>query len=341
LEILKRIAIAASLLTAIGLLWLVYSQMKLGESLPGRDVQTINSSRGTAANSALRGAADSSASTPNYTYTRLGLWVPSSAGSAPSREERSYVAQSVTTPAPSASPAPSLDSNLEQKAADVQEGSVAHDDTSVKSVPPTFPAVVDRTELVAAELGPTQTNESAAGNTEPENPEDTIQSQADVSLPSPSAAPSVESTPVQTQSGGSLKASPEEQSLKELVLEYLRTMATNDSSSQERLLAGRVNFYGKGVLSFPEIGASMERYCRQWPIRKWEPKGEPEFPNTLHASDPDQYEVLQPFEWTVANGSKQKKGSAILYLRIRKAENGAFHIFHLEQRHLSRNASHL
>jgi hypothetical protein len=131
-----------------------------------------------------------------------------------------------------------------------------------------------------------------------------------------------------------LKGSPEEQSLKELVLKYLRTMATNDSSTLERLLAGRVNFYGKGILSFPEIEESMERYRRQWPIRKWESKGEPEFPNTLHSSDPDQYEVLQPFDWTVANGTKQKKGSAILYLRIRKAENGAFHIFHLEQRHL-------
>jgi hypothetical protein len=111
-------------------------------------------------------------------------------------------------------------------------------------------------------------------------------------------------------------------------------MATDDGSTLERLFAGRVNFYGKGVLSLSEIGASMERYRRQWPIRKWEPKGEPEFPNNLHSFDPDQYEVLQPFDWTVANGSKHKRGSAILYLRVRKAENGAFHIFHLEQRHL-------
>ena len=130
--------------------------------------------------------------------------------------------------------------------------------------------------------------------------------------------------------GGS---SSEEQSLKELVLTYLRTVAANDNSTQERLFAGRVDFYGEGVLSFPEIGASMERYRREWPIRKWEPKGEPQFPNSLHSSNPDLYEVLQPFDWTVANGSKHKQGSATLYLKIRKAENGAFHIFHLEQRH--------
>jgi TIR domain len=339
LEILKRIAIGASLLAAIGLLWFFYSQMKLGQSLPRGDVQTINSIRGTAANSIIQSSADSSAPKSNYTYTRLGLWVSSNPGSTPARENSSYVAQSITTPAPSANPTPAPDSDLEQKAADDQEGSVAHDETSAKPVPPTSPSLVDRTALAVVEPGRTQTADSSAGSTEPEDPEDTIQGQAEVLLPSPSVAspsalPLAESTPLQTESGGSLRGSTEEQSLKELVLEYLRTMATNDNSMLERLLAGRVNFYGKGVLSFPEIEESMERYRRQWPIRKWEPKGEPEFPNTLHSSDPDQYEVLQPFDWTVFNGTKQKKGSAILYLRIRKAENGAFHIFHLEQRHL-------
>ena len=339
LEILKRIAIGASLLAAIGLLWFFYSQMKLGQSPPGGDVQTINSTSEIAANLTIQGPANSSAPKSNYTYTRLCLWVPPSLGSTPSRENRSYVAQSITTPAPSASPTPAPDSDLEQKAADNQEGSVAHDETSAKPVPPTSPSLVDRTALAAAEPSRTRADDSSAGNTEPEDPEDTTQGQADVLLPSPtvappSALPSAESTPLQAESGGSLKGSPEEQSLKELVLEYLRTMATNDSSTLERLLAGRVDFYGKGVLSFPEIKESMERYRRQWPIRKWESKGEPEFPNTLHSADPDQYEVLQPFNWTVANGIKQKKGSAILYLRIRKAENGAFHIFHLEQRHL-------
>jgi hypothetical protein len=276
LEILKRIAIGASLAAAFGLLWFFYSQMNLGHSASQGDVQTINSTPGTTAHSTTQGPADSSAPKSNYTYTRLNLWEPLNPGSTPSRENSSSIAQS--TPAPSAIPTPAPDSDLEQKAADDQLPS---------------PHVA-----------------------------------------SPSAVPSAESTPLKAETGRILKDSPEEQSLKELVLEYLRTMATNDSSTLERLLAGRVNFYGKGILSFPEIEESMERYRRQWPIRKWESKGEPEFPNTLHSSDPDQYEVLQPFAWTVANGTKQKKGSAILYLRIRRAENGAFHIFHLEQRHL-------
>ena len=341
LEVLKRIAIGSSLLAAIGLLWLLYSRMKLGQSPADGDVQTIDSTRGFAANSTARTPADSSTSKPAYTYSRLGLWVPSNVGSTPSREDRSSVAQSVTPPTstPSASPTPSPDSNLEHKAAVDQAMSVAHDETRAKSVPLTSSSIVDRTAQATAEPGRTQTDESSAGKTEAQVPEDTIQGQADVPLPSPSVAPpsavaSAESTPLQAESGGSLKDSPEEQSIRELVLEYLRTMASSDSSTQGRLLAGRVNFYGKGVLSFPEIEESMERYRHQWPIRKWEPKGEPEFPNTLHSSDPDQFEVLQHFDWTVANGTKQKKGSAILYLRIRKAENGAFHIFHLEQRHL-------
>jgi hypothetical protein len=157
---------------------------------------------------------------------------------------------------------------------------------------------------------------------------------ADVPQPSPSLGAPAELVSPETRSGGSSKGLSDEQSLKELVLEYFRAVAADDDSAQERLFAGRVSFFGKGVLSIPEIEASMERYRRDWPNRKWEPKGEPKFSNVLHSSDPNVYEVLQSFDWTLANGSQHKQGSAILYLRFRKAENGAFHIFHLEQRHL-------
>jgi hypothetical protein len=334
LEILKRITIAASLLAAIWLLWFVYSQMKHGASLPESEVQTMNSVHGTAPNSTPVGAANSSASKPTYTYTRLGLWVPPNAGATPSHEARSYHAQSITAPTPSASTITPPHLNVDQNAADEREGSEVRDDTSVKPVQQHSPGIADRTAPLAFESSPTQINKPPSVDTELVKLAETNQSQAKVPLASPSVASSVESTPLEARSGRSLKASPEEQSLKELVLEYLRTMASNDGSTQEWFFAGRVTFYGKGVLSFPEIAASMERYRREWPIRKWEPKGEPEFPNTLHSSNPDLYEVLQPFDWTVANGSKYKQGSATLYVRIRKAENGAYHIFHLEQRDL-------
>jgi hypothetical protein len=292
LEILKRVTIVAFLLAAAFLLWFVYSRMNLRASLPESDVPPITPAHGTAAHPIPKGTADPSPSKPTYTFSRLGLWVPTNASATPSPEERPYQSLSITAPTPSASTQPSPEPNVSRDAADDKERSVVRDNTSGKPLQP-----------------------------------------ADIPLPSPTVTASTALTPPKTQTGGSADASPDEQSLKELVLEYLRTVATDDGSKQERLFAGRVSFYGKGVLSFPEIVASMERYHREWPIRTWEPKGEPQFPNNLHASNPDLYEVLQPFDWTVANGSQHKQGSAILYLRIRKAENGAFHIFHLEQRH--------
>ena len=90
----------------------------------------------------------------------------------------------------------------------------------------------------------------------------------------------------------------------------------------------------KEYLLFPRLRGPWRITAGNGRSRKWEPKGEPEFPKALHSSDSNLYEVLQPFDWSVANGSKHKEGSAILYVRIRKAGNGAFHIFHLEQRHL-------
>ena len=334
LEILKRITIAGSLLAAVWLLWFVYLQLNDGAFLPEGEGQTKNSARRTAPTSVPKGTADSSASQPTYTYTRLGLWVPSSAGLTPLHEERPYHAQSITAPTPSASTIPLPNPSVGQNAADEKERAGVRDDTRVESVRQHSPGIADPAASLASEPSPTQINKPPTRDTEPGKVGATNQSQADVPLSFPSVTPSVESTPLEAQSGRNLKASPEEQSLKELVLEYLRTVTTNDVSTQERLFAGRVNFYGEGVLSVPEIGASMERYRREWPIRKWEPKGEPEFPNTLHSSNPDLYEVLQPFDWTVANSSKHKRGSATLYVRIRKAVNGAFHIFHLEQRHL-------
>jgi hypothetical protein len=91
----------------------------------------------------------------------------------------------------------------------------------------------------------------------------------------------------------------------------------------------------EGVLSLPRVQASMERYRREWPIRNWEPRGGPEFPKILHSTNPTLYEVLQPFAWTVANGSQHKRGSTTLYVRIRKNDKGEFHIIHIEQRHPS------
>ena len=119
----------------------------------------------------------------------------------------------------------------------------------------------------------------------------------------------------------------------------MRTVASNDDSAQERFFGRRVNFFGKGVLSISMVRASMERYRQEWPVRDWEPQGEPEFPKDLHAIHPELYEVLQPFAWTVANGPQRKKGTAVLYVRIRRDDQGQLHIIHLELRHRGENDS--
>jgi hypothetical protein len=165
------------------------------------------------------------------------------------------------------------------------------------------------------------------------------------------STPAAESTP-RAQSTGAVKSgeraaevgdgfkpSSEEQSLKELVLDYLRTVASDDDSAQERFFAWRVNFYGKGLLPISGVRASMDRYRQEWPVRDWEPEGEPEFPGVLHPTHPELYEVLQPFSWTVANGSRRKTGRATLYVRIRRDDKGLLHIIHLELRHPGENNS--
>jgi hypothetical protein len=124
----------------------------------------------------------------------------------------------------------------------------------------------------------------------------------------------------------------DEQSLKEFVLEYIRTVASNDISTQDRFFEHRVYYYGHGVLALPGVHASIDRYHREWPIRNWEPQGEPEFPKLLHSANPKLYEVLQPFTWTLSNGPLHAQGGATLYVKVWKNDKGEFHIVHVEQR---------
>ena len=141
------------------------------------------------------------------------------------------------------------------------------------------------------------------------------------------STPSVESVEAQVQSTATPAS--EEESLKKLIQDYMQTMKGDANASQERFFAGRVNFYGKGVLSFPEVQALMDRYRREWPSQNWVPRGEPEFPKDLHLTHPELYEVLQAFDWTLSRGPEHKEGSATLYVRIRKDVQGQFHIIYL------------
>ena len=182
----------------------------------------------------------------------------------------------------------------------------------------------EATAPIAVEASPTPKNGPVTREQQPVK--------SAVPLATPSVAASMQSAPPEAQTNRSVQTSVEEPSLKEFVLEYIRTAASDDVATQERFFEHNVNYYGEGVISLQRVKASLEHYHREWPIRNWEPQGEPEFPKTLHSSNPKLYEVLQPFTWTISNGLRHEQGSATLYVRIWKNDKSEFHIVHVEQR---------
>ena len=185
-------------------------------------------------------------------------------------------------------------------------------------------------ETTAAAVGPDviQKIESIFGYQEPVKLGRTDERTPPGPQPTPLAA-SVETPPAETQANEGAGVAGDEAAVKRFVLEYIRAVTSDDASSQEPFFAHRVNFYGEGALSLQEIQASTERYRREWPVREWEPQGEPQILNT---ANPRRYEVLQPFTWKVSNGVRHEEGSATLYVRVWKNAKGEFHIVHVEQR---------
>ncbi len=149
------------------------------------------------------------------------------------------------------------------------------------------------------------------------------------SEPTPPIATTAEPTPGDPQANEISKAPGDEQGLKKLVLDYLQTVASDDVSAQEGFFAHRVTYFDQGVISLRKVEEAKEAYDREWPNRDWKPNGEAE----IHPSaNPRMYEVLQPFTWTISDGSRTDQGSATLYLRIWKNSKGEFHIVHIERR---------
>jgi hypothetical protein len=190
----------------------------------------------------------------------------------------------------------------------------------------------EATAPIAIGASATPINQPATRDQEEGRFTQTTPVQADLPLPTPSVDVSAESTPSRAPTDRSVKASADEESLKEFVLEYIRTVASNDISTQDRFFEHRVSYYDEGVLPLPGVHASIDRYNRKWPIRNWEPQGEPEFPKVLHSVNPKLYEVLQPFTWTLSNGTLHAQGGATLYVKVWKNDKGEFHIVHVEQR---------
>jgi energy-coupling factor transporter ATP-binding protein EcfA2 len=147
--------------------------------------------------------------------------------------------------------------------------------------------------------------------------------------PTPSPSPAKQSEtpePQQSQSGRS-EATGEKESLKQFVLGYLGTVASNNTSLQRPYLGERVNFYGKGVLNSSDISFSPKGY-HKWPIRKCEPRGEAK---VVQWRTPNMFSVYQPFTWTAADGSHHAHGNSTLYLRVRKNSLGEFQIVYVRQ----------
>ena len=190
----------------------------------------------------------------------------------------------------------------------------------------------EATSPIAVGASATPINQPATRDQEEGKFTQTTPVQADLPLPTPSVDVSAESTPSRAPTDRSVKASADEESLKEFVLEYIRTVASNDISTQDRFFQHRVSYYDEGVLPLPGVHASIDRYNRKWPIRNWEPQGEPEFPKVLHSVNPKLYEVLQPFTWTLSNGTLHAQGGATLYVKVWQNDKGEFHIVHVEQR---------
>jgi hypothetical protein len=144
--------------------------------------------------------------------------------------------------------------------------------------------------------------------------------------PSPSTQEAGTSNPPEPQRN--IETDREEEFLKEFVIGYLRTVASNDLSLQRPYFAQRVNFYGRGVLNSSNIETSTQRYHDEWPVREWTPSGGA---RVVRSRNPKLFTVYQPFNWSVSDGSHNANGDATLYLRIRKNSQGEFQIVHIRQ----------
>jgi chromosome segregation ATPase len=147
-------------------------------------------------------------------------------------------------------------------------------------------------------------------------------------MPLPPINASGTATPTESQSSQNSDTANSEESLKEFVLGYLRTVASNDTSAQRRYFADQVNFFGRGMVDASTVEATTEEYHREWPIRQWTPRGQATIVRSRHRN---RFVVYQPFRWAVSDGSRNDQGNATLYLMIRRDSQGEFRIVHVHQ----------
>lgn len=127
LEILKRAAMAGSLIVVGCLLWFVFGQTKNGGSLAEGHRHVLSAGPGASADSPPQASGETSMSKPAYSYTRFGLWV---ANSSPTPSIQGGLQETHSGGGATPSPLP----DIEQKAAPKPERSQVHDGAGARSM---------------------------------------------------------------------------------------------------------------------------------------------------------------------------------------------------------------
>jgi len=117
LEILKRVAIAGSLIAVVWLLWFVPWRTKHEATPVEGHLHSMYSGPGAPPDLVPQSTGNASVSKPAYTYSRFGLWVAPNTGPTPSVQRGSQDTPSSTAVAQPASATPSPESAVDQMTA--------------------------------------------------------------------------------------------------------------------------------------------------------------------------------------------------------------------------------
>jgi hypothetical protein len=134
LELLKYTGIAASLVWVVWLFWSIHQRNERDPSLGESQSQASRSGPRPSTDLSPRASEDVSASKPAYTFTRFGLWAPSSGAATPSVQQGTDplgVAQEPPSPDGTSSPRHGVDSEPKGKGENLQSRTVE----STNSVP--------------------------------------------------------------------------------------------------------------------------------------------------------------------------------------------------------------
>src|SRR5271165_135893 len=133
LEILKRVAIAGSLIAVVCIFWFVPWQTKQEVTSVEGHLHSMYSGHGAPLDLLSQSTENASASKPAYTYSRLGLWVAPNTGPTPSVQRGPQDTPSSTPGAQAASEAPLPPPDFDQKTAGDVESLQDHDSASATS----------------------------------------------------------------------------------------------------------------------------------------------------------------------------------------------------------------